>query len=44
LRKVAFLLTAAASLTALGYGLSRGEALKALLNGALLCLSCIGIG
>jgi Co/Zn/Cd efflux system component len=35
-RKVAFLLTALASLAALTYGLYRGEALKALINGALL--------
>jgi Co/Zn/Cd efflux system component len=32
------------SLAVLAYGLNRGEALKALINGALLCLSCIGIG
>jgi len=43
-RKVAFLLTALASLTVLVYGLSRGEVLKTLVNGALICLSCIGIG
>jgi hypothetical protein len=43
-RKIAFLLTAAASLSALVYGVSRGEVIKTLVNGALICLSCIGIG
>jgi len=36
MRKVAFLLTALASLAVLSYGLYRGEALKTLINGALL--------
>ena len=33
---LAFLLTAAASVTLLGFGLFRGEFVKALVNGALL--------
>jgi Co/Zn/Cd efflux system component len=37
-------MTGVASVGALAYGLYRAEALKTLINGALLCLSCIGIG
>jgi hypothetical protein len=35
-RRVAFLLTASASLAALAYGLYRGDVLMTLVNGALL--------
>lgn len=44
LRILAFLASAAASAAALGYGIRHGELIKTLVNGALLCLSCIGVG
>jgi hypothetical protein len=43
-RLLAFLATVAASAALLAGGIWRGEILKTLVNGALLCLSCIGVG
>lgn len=41
---IAFLVTAAAAVSVLLFGIFRKEIAEVLINGALLCLSCIGIG
>ena len=43
-RPVAFLVTAAVAVSVLFLGIHRKEIAEVLMNGALLCLSCIGIG
>ena len=43
-RPVAFLVTAAVAVSVLLLGIHRNEIAEVLMNGALLCLSCIGIG
>ena len=41
---IAFLVTAVGAVSVLLYGIFRKEIAEVLINGALLCLSCIGIG
>jgi len=43
-RTVAFLVTAVGAVAVLMCGIFRREIAEVLINGALLCLSCIGIG
>jgi hypothetical protein len=43
-RPVAFLATAVVAVSVLLFGIFRKEIAEVLINGALLCLSCIGIG
>ena len=43
-RPVAFLVTAVGAVAVLMCGIFRREIAEVLMNGALLCLSCIGIG
>jgi hypothetical protein len=43
-RPVAFLVTAVGAVSILLFGIFRKEIAEVLINGALLCLSCIGIG
>jgi hypothetical protein len=44
MRPIAFLVTAVGAASVLLYGIFRKEIAEVLINGALLCLSCIGIG
>jgi len=44
MRPIAFLVTAAGAVSVLSFGIFRKEIAEVLINGALLCLSCIGIG
>ena len=44
MRPIAFLFTAAGAVSVLLFGIFRKEIAEVLINGALLCLSCIGIG
>jgi hypothetical protein len=43
-RPIVFLVTAMGAVSVLLFGIFRKEIAEVLLNGALLCLSCIGIG
>jgi hypothetical protein len=43
-RPIVFLVTAVGAVSVLLFGIFRKEIAEVLLNGALLCLSCIGIG
>jgi hypothetical protein len=43
-RQIAFLVTAVGAVSVLLFGIFRKEIAEVLINGALLCLSCIGIG
>jgi hypothetical protein len=43
-RPIAFLVTAVLAASVLSIGIFRKEIAEVLINGALLCLSCIGIG
>jgi hypothetical protein len=43
-RPIAFLAAAAGAVSVLLFGIFRKEIAEVLINGALLCLSCIGIG
>ena len=43
-RPIAFLVTAVGAVSVLFFGIFRKEIAEVLMNGALLCLSCIGIG
>jgi hypothetical protein len=43
-RSIAFLITVVGAVSALSFGIFRKEIPEVLINGALLCLSCIGIG
>jgi hypothetical protein len=43
-RPIVFLVTAMGAVSVLLFGIFRKEIAEVLMNGALLCLSCIGIG
>jgi hypothetical protein len=43
-RGSAFLVTAALAAAAFGFGVYRQEFREVLINAALICLSCIGVG
>jgi hypothetical protein len=43
-RPIAFLVTTMGAVSVLLFGIFRKEIAEVLINGALLCLSCIGIG